>query len=117
MQWAVIQTNPIHSAINPVRKSTDYLHTKPGLLANLWLRISGVVLGVRALLFSPDLPNNWFFSIRPVSAYKNNGASTSVTVASSLINTCRDGPAVSLNGSPTVSPTTAALCASERLPP
>ena len=28
-----------------------------------------------------------------------------------------DGPLVSLNGSPTVSPTTAALCASEPLPP
>jgi hypothetical protein len=53
----------------------------------------------------------------PVCAYKNKGASTSVTVASSLINTCSEGPAVSLNGSPTVSPTTAALCASERLPP
>ena len=44
-----------------------------------------------------------------------SGASTSVIVASSLISTCRLGPAVSLNGSPTVSPTTAALCASERL--
>ena len=41
--------------------------------------------------------------------YRNNGANTSVTVASSLISTCSDGPAVSLNGSPTVSPTTAAL--------
>ena len=39
-----------------------------------------------------------------------SGASTSVIVASSLISTCSDGPAVSLNGSPTVSPTTAALC-------
>jgi hypothetical protein len=29
----------------------------------------------------------------------------------------KDGPAVSLNGSPTVSPTTAALCASEPFPP
>src|SRR3546814_17610602 len=28
-----------------------------------------------------------------------------------------DGPEVSLNGSPTVSPTTAALCGSEPLPP
>jgi hypothetical protein len=41
--------------------------------------------------------------------YRNNGANTSVTVANSLISTCNDGPAVSLNGSPTVSPTTAAL--------
>src|SRR5947209_4381118 len=46
----------------------------------------------------------------------NSGASTSVMVESSLISTCSDGPAVSLNGSPTVSPTTAALCASDRLP-
>ena len=46
----------------------------------------------------------------------NSGASTSVIVASSLISTCSDGPAVSLKGSPTVSPTTAALCGSERSP-
>ena len=38
----------------------------------------------------------------------NSGASTSVIVLSSLISTCSDGPAVSLKGSPTVSPTTAA---------
>ena len=40
----------------------------------------------------------------------NSGAITSVIVASSLIRTCSAGPAVSLNGSPTVSPTTAAAC-------
>src|SRR5262245_7967592 len=34
-----------------------------------------------------------------------------------LISGFRAGPAVSLNGSPTVSPMTAALCASEPLPP
>src|SRR6202007_2402937 len=49
--------------------------------------------------------------------YRNSGASTKVTVASSLMSTCSEGPAVSLKGSPTVSPTTAALCASDRLPP
>src|SRR3989304_1980222 len=46
----------------------------------------------------------------------NRGASTSVTVLSSFTSTCSDGPAVSLYGSPTVSPTTAALCASVPLP-
>src|SRR2546428_5237917 len=50
-------------------------------------------------------------------AYTNRGARTSVIVLRSLISTCREGPAVSLNGSPTVSPTTAALWASERFPP
>src|SRR5262249_30363002 len=45
----------------------------------------------------------------------NRGAMTSVIVLSSLISTWRLGPAVSLNGSPTVSPTTAALWASEAL--
>merc|ERR1711985_203447 len=45
------------------------------------------------------------------------GAHTSVIVERSLINTWRDGPAVSFEGSPTVSPVTAALCASEPLPP
>src|SRR6185437_13514797 len=49
--------------------------------------------------------------------YKNNGASTRVIVARSLMRTWREGPAVSLKGSPTVSPTMAALWASERLPP
>ena len=34
-----------------------------------------------------------------------------------LISGLRAGPAVSLNGSPTVSPITAALCASDPLPP
>ena len=41
--------------------------------------------------------------------YTNKGAKTSVIVLKSLISTCRLGPAVSLKGSPTVSPTTAAL--------
>src|SRR5690606_16073523 len=47
----------------------------------------------------------------------NQGASTSATTLISLIRMFIAGPAVSLNGSPTVSPTTAALCGSEPLPP
>src|SRR3989338_4212146 len=47
----------------------------------------------------------------------NSGRRTSVNVESNLMSTCSDGPAVSLNGSPTVSPTTAALCTSDPLPP
>mmetsp|Transcript_25716 Transcript_25716/g.63780 ORF Transcript_25716/g.63780 Transcript_25716/m.63780 type:complete len:204 (+) Transcript_25716:217-828(+) len=47
----------------------------------------------------------------------NTGVSTIVTVATNLINTCTDGPAVSFDGSPTVSPTTAALWVSLPLPP
>ena len=39
------------------------------------------------------------------------------TVEHSLIRMFREGPEVSLKGSPTVSPTTAALCCSEPLPP
>src|SRR5919107_1371065 len=56
-------------------------------------------------------------SLAPEDDQRNNGASTSVIVLSSFTSTCSDGPAVSLNGSPTVSPTTAALWASDRLPP
>jgi len=41
----------------------------------------------------------------------NSGASTSAITLISLIRMFSEGPAVSLNGSPTVSPTTAALCA------
>lgn len=51
------------------------------------------------------------------SPYTNKGANTNVIVANNLISTCKLGPAVSLNGSPTVSPTTAALCASDLFPP
>lgn len=39
------------------------------------------------------------------------------TILISLISILSDGPEVSLKGSPTVSPTTAALCASLPLPP
>lgn len=41
--------------------------------------------------------------------HKKMGAMTNVMVASILIRTWSEGPAVSLNGSPTVSPVTAAL--------
>ena len=40
---------------------------------------------------------------------KKNGANTRDTIVISLIKILIDGPEVSLNGSPTVSPTTAAL--------
>ena len=40
---------------------------------------------------------------------RNSGANTSDTTVISLIRMLMDGPDVSLNGSPTVSPTTAAL--------
>ena len=45
------------------------------------------------------------------------GANTRDTTAISLMRMFIDGPDVSLNGSPTVSPTTEALCASDPLPP
>ena len=45
-----------------------------------------------------------------------SGASTRATTAVSLIRMLRLGPLVSLRGSPTVSPTTPALCASLPLP-
>merc|ERR1711966_482995 len=53
----------------------------------------------------------------PVLAEMNSGARTRIVVDSNLMTTCNAGPAVSLNGSPTVSPVTAALCASLPLPP
>ena len=46
-----------------------------------------------------------------------SGANTSDTIASNLSRMFNEGPEVSLKGSPTVSPTTADLCASEPLPP
>jgi hypothetical protein len=47
----------------------------------------------------------------------SKGTSSSATMLMILINGFTAGPAVSLYGSPTVSPVTAALCASEPLPP
>jgi len=47
----------------------------------------------------------------------NIGANTRVIVDTNLIRIWILGPAVSLHGSPTVSPTTAALCALDPLPP
>src|SRR3989338_7034551 len=46
-----------------------------------------------------------------------NDAKTTETIAINFINILRLGPEVSLNGSPTVSPTTAALWAPDPLPP
>src|SRR5450759_5312208 len=45
-----------------------------------------------------------------------SGANTRVIVLNSLMRTCSEGPAVSLKGSPTVSPITLAICASLFLP-
>ncbi len=45
------------------------------------------------------------------------GAKTSATIDISLIRMFNAGPEVSLKGSPTVSPVTAALCVSDPLPP
>ena len=47
----------------------------------------------------------------------SNGTSSNATMLMILINGLIAGPAVSLYGSPTVSPVTAALCASLPLPP
>src|SRR5690606_7796628 len=54
---------------------------------------------------------------QPNSPAPNSGANTSATMDISLIKMLSDGPDVSLNGSPTVSPTTAAAWASLPLPP
>ena len=47
----------------------------------------------------------------------NTPAKTNETIVINLIRMLIDGPEVSLNGSPTVSPTTAALCGSLPFPP
>ena len=49
--------------------------------------------------------------------YTKMGPKTTATIDISLSRMLSEGPEVSLNGSPTVSPTTAALWASEPLPP
>ena len=52
-----------------------------------------------------------------VACVTTSGAINSATRFMTLISGLSAGPAVSLNGSPTVSPMTAALCASLPLPP
>ena len=47
--------------------------------------------------------------------FYKNGAITNATTDINLSKMFKDGPDVSLNGSPTVSPTTVALCGSEPL--
>jgi hypothetical protein len=56
-------------------------------------------------------------SLLSASQLLNSGANTSATMLMSLIRMFMLGPVVSLNGSPTVSPTTAALWTSLPLPP
>src|SRR5690606_16956365 len=47
----------------------------------------------------------------------NSGTASTAAIDISLMRMLIDGPAVSLNGSPTVSPITVALCTSDPLPP
>ena len=51
------------------------------------------------------------------ASFTTRPATTTLTMHMSLIRILRDGPAVSLNGSPTVSPVTDALCAADPFPP
>src|SRR3989339_590917 len=61
-----------------------------------------------------DWSRGWFMVVFPGARYRiSNGAMTSETTDINLIRIFMDGPEVSLNGSPTVSPTTAALWASD----
>ena len=57
------------------------------------------------------------FLSTPIESATTAGATSSETRFITLISGLMAGPAVSLNGSPTVSPTTVAACASEPLPP
>ena len=62
-------------------------------------------------------PANRGFARHVVAVAQSSGISSSATILMILISGLIAGPAVSLYGSPTVSPVTAALCASEPLPP
>ncbi len=74
----------------------------------------GVRRAVNALVPYPANPRAWAM----IGAYLTiTPANTTATILINLIRMFSDGPEVSLNGSPTVSPTTAALCASEPFPP
>ena len=59
----------------------------------------------------------WCWRRRPTDRLTTAGAISSATRFITLISGLIAGPAVSLNGSPTVSPMTVAACASLPLPP
>ena len=56
----------------------------------------------------PGAPKKSMFIVSPLLDYKS-GAMTRLTIAMTFIRIFMEGPEVSFNGSPTVSPTTAAL--------
>src|SRR5690349_25110112 len=73
----------------------------------------------------PERRRGRTFEVRPLLSAngeyphfdQSSGTSSNATMLMILISGLMAGPAVSLYGSPTVSPVTAALCASEPLPP
>src|SRR5712692_4290731 len=77
--------------------------------AVFWAVASGCVVGIGIGRIT-----EYYTSSTPVTrvAHASSGAITSATTDISLMRMFIAGPAVSLKGSPTVSPTTAALCAS-----
>ncbi len=86
------------SYLLPFSKHREKLDKMQHILDNCWCQYHQFIQG-------------WDFIRNKIKEEKNqinNGASTSVKVPSNLIKTCKLGPAVSLNGSPTVSPVTAA---------
>ena len=64
---------------------------------------------------SAELTTEHFLSFIYIVAFYKNGAITNATTDINFKRILSDGPEVSLKGSPTVSPTTVALCASEPL--
>src|SRR3954452_9243591 len=67
---------------------------------------------------TPTMMRTAVFSCGPCTPYFTTvGAMSSATRFITLMSGLSAGPAVSLNGSPTVSPMTVAACASEPLPP
>ena len=108
--------------LHPVKNKTFFLL----VLAS----VPTLVIYLAAKILFPDVDgfdvfnNGWFlgasflitalfllicdYPIRPPMA-TNSGANTTDTIVMSLIRMLMDGPEVSLNGSPTVSPTTVAL--------
>lgn len=83
-------------------------------------RNPATVLGISTGTASADIPRSPIYI--PSQSYKRCTATTSPantmdTMDVSLIRMLMDGPEVSLKGSPTVSPMTAALCCGLPFPP
>lgn len=107
-----MQRSKLISRAQLIIRATIEAVTRVALTSYMYL--SSILAKIKTL---PSITGVFLTGTMTIVAYDQaiaiNGAITKATTLINLTRIFNDGPAVSLNGSPTVSPTTAALCASE----